>query len=671
MPNLQPINYLKPFTRFCCSIGQLPTSYMVSLTYEEQLLWLCNYLEKTVIPTINNNAEAVTELQNLYVQLKEYVDNYFTNLDVQTEINNKLDEMAEDGTLQTILLNYLNINKVYNTFQDVIQDVSHLYNNQKIKTNGFWTLNDTGSAYYIISNIQNNNILQIKLNDTLYANLVIDTNPINILKMGATPNLNTFDNTPIINNILNKGYQALIPENNFYCKNTIYVNIENSGIIGISSNSKLIAMPDFEGSTLILIFTENGDYYSRNKRLKNIGNFTLEGITSINAITIGGSNGSSQEGHVDCVNYKNIFITNFNSALYLNSHVYKSIFTNIITDKCNYALFTPTTQTDQNEATVMLNCGFFSGAIYSKMNINFIGCTLHFNHQQTTSNNITCYAYFNNCMCNFTDCHFEDINRNPTTSVLENVFVASESILTFNNPYMLITGTSQKINDSFFKTIVSSSITEGLIAKIIITNGNLKYLLARINKNNDNFTLCKGNIYISSFTRAIADAISSISYNIYDKTQDFYKGNNTVNSVIGYGSYAGATINFENNVVTITNPPSQTANTFGIFKKYNVNGHKAGIIHLDVETTNNSIRFTKRFKNPNEISSILFFDKEGNGINTDNAELYQNYANHIVANDYFSIPENCEYILFGFGGYGSNYQYPISFTINKAQLELI
>lgn len=97
------INSLKPFTRFCCSIGAIPSSYLVSMSYEEQLLWLCDYLQNTVIPTVNNNGQAVAELQGLYVQLKNYVDNYFTNLDVQEEINNKLDEMAENGELQAIL----------------------------------------------------------------------------------------------------------------------------------------------------------------------------------------------------------------------------------------------------------------------------------------------------------------------------------------------------------------------------------------------------------------------------------------------------------------------------------------------------------------------------------------------------------------------------------------
>ena len=103
--NLQDVEKLdyRPFTRFCMSIGAVPSSYLAGLSIEEQLLWLCSYLEKEVIPTVNNNGEAVEELQGLYVELKNYVDNYFDNLDVQEEINNKLDVMAEDGTLDQII----------------------------------------------------------------------------------------------------------------------------------------------------------------------------------------------------------------------------------------------------------------------------------------------------------------------------------------------------------------------------------------------------------------------------------------------------------------------------------------------------------------------------------------------------------------------------------------
>lgn len=129
MSDLKPIQGLRPFTKFCCTIGNLPASYLASMTYEEQLLWFCDYLQNTVIPTVNNNAEAVEELQNLYLQLKNYVDNYFTNLDVQNEINNKLDEMVEDGTLENIINQQI--------FGNINNDISNLKNTTNILSSNY------------------------------------------------------------------------------------------------------------------------------------------------------------------------------------------------------------------------------------------------------------------------------------------------------------------------------------------------------------------------------------------------------------------------------------------------------------------------------------------------------------------------------------------------------
>ena len=107
-----------PFKHLIMTIGELPTSFVDSMTYYELLAWLCNYVENTVIPAVNNNAEALEELQDKFVELKDYVDNYFDNLDVQDEINQKLDEMAEDGTLTNLIKAY--IDPIQEAFEESI-----------------------------------------------------------------------------------------------------------------------------------------------------------------------------------------------------------------------------------------------------------------------------------------------------------------------------------------------------------------------------------------------------------------------------------------------------------------------------------------------------------------------------------------------------------------------
>lgn len=79
------------------------------------LAWLCDFIEKTVIPAVNNNAEALEEVEKALVELKEYVDNYFESSDFQEMINNKLDEMAEDGTLGELIGQYIDENYVTKT----------------------------------------------------------------------------------------------------------------------------------------------------------------------------------------------------------------------------------------------------------------------------------------------------------------------------------------------------------------------------------------------------------------------------------------------------------------------------------------------------------------------------------------------------------------------------
>ena len=97
------VGKLPVITKFIYTLGVLPTSYLMSMTYQEQVTWLYNYLMTQVIPNINTTNAAVQELQTLYELLRQYVNDYFDNLDVQEEINNKLDIMASDGTLEEII----------------------------------------------------------------------------------------------------------------------------------------------------------------------------------------------------------------------------------------------------------------------------------------------------------------------------------------------------------------------------------------------------------------------------------------------------------------------------------------------------------------------------------------------------------------------------------------
>ena len=112
LENIETIE--SPFRRFVTTIGVFPTAFTDAMTYYECLAYLVKYLEDSVVPAVNENAEALKELQ-------DYVVHYFDNLDVQEEINNKLDDMVEKGTLQEIITDYIqdNVNCTFDTVVDI------------------------------------------------------------------------------------------------------------------------------------------------------------------------------------------------------------------------------------------------------------------------------------------------------------------------------------------------------------------------------------------------------------------------------------------------------------------------------------------------------------------------------------------------------------------------
>ena len=98
----------------------LPTVYDDSLSYYEILTKVVNYLNAVIQnvdslnESVDNTNSAFDDLQAYvntskntlimaYNKLQNYVNTYFDSLDVQEEINGKLDEMANDGSLSELL----------------------------------------------------------------------------------------------------------------------------------------------------------------------------------------------------------------------------------------------------------------------------------------------------------------------------------------------------------------------------------------------------------------------------------------------------------------------------------------------------------------------------------------------------------------------------------------
>lgn len=157
---------LPPFKAFLAS--NIPSVYDNTLSYYDELVKLIAYIEQEVVPNVNANTEGLK-------QLKSYVDNYFKNLDVQEEINNKLDEMAENGQLVEIIGAYLDANALigYPSVAD-LKAAANLIEGSYARTAGYYAPGDGGGALYIITSTADLNAKQELLDSGQYATLVVD-----------------------------------------------------------------------------------------------------------------------------------------------------------------------------------------------------------------------------------------------------------------------------------------------------------------------------------------------------------------------------------------------------------------------------------------------------------------------------------------------------------------
>ena len=245
------INYVSPFKKFCISVGNLPTAYLESMSYYESLTYLVNYLANNVIPALNNNGEVVEELQQKFTELKNYVDTYFENLDVQEEINNKLDEMAESGQLTDIIAQYLGLAGMI-TF-DTVADMKlaqNLVNGSKCCTLGYHNINDGGNALYKVRTVTNDDVVDemfiIELYDDNLVGELIIPEKINPLILGAYGDGTTDDL-----NILKTGLKYCIDNQKIlYIDKTYYIsdNLLNSNDYDTSGEQVYVKL-NIQGNT--------------------------------------------------------------------------------------------------------------------------------------------------------------------------------------------------------------------------------------------------------------------------------------------------------------------------------------------------------------------------------------------------------------------------------------
>ena len=121
---------------------------------------------------VRDNTSLTNDATDQFNELYTFVHDYFDNLDVQTEINNKLGQMAQDGTLSQLITPIISNEQV----PIFVNETSEMLENNKIyvliSTGHIWQYNgesfeDTGYTYGIPNQELSYNGITTDLNNAL------------------------------------------------------------------------------------------------------------------------------------------------------------------------------------------------------------------------------------------------------------------------------------------------------------------------------------------------------------------------------------------------------------------------------------------------------------------------------------------------------------------------
>lgn len=278
---------LERYIRTCACIGNIPSSYIDAMSYEEQILWLCKFLDEKVLPVINQNSKDIEDLQKL---------------DLQDEVNKKLEEMAEDGTLQEIMAEYLNVKAIFSFNNiDELKQATNLINGSFVETYGYNSNGDGGQAKYKVRTVTNlddiDDIIIIALHDE---NLVAELVPDKIMSAKQFGALNNDEDQSVkikkaLDYCISHKIETLILNGEYYISEKILMeNINNlsiiNGTIKVHETSEMLEngfnIFEFKNSSNIIIDNVKFIEINPEQRTRNlyVGGIKFDGCNNCRVI---------------------------------------------------------------------------------------------------------------------------------------------------------------------------------------------------------------------------------------------------------------------------------------------------------------------------------------------------------------------------------------------------
>ena len=264
------------------------------------------------------------EIETAFNNLQNWIDNYFDNLDVQEEINNKLDEMLEDGVLEQIIEQFIQSTAIW-CFDTVagMKSATNLINGSFAKTLGYYSVNDGGMSTYKIRTKTNDDIPNeydlISLYDENLVAEYIEDKVVNIKQLGYINTMTTAVQTSFLNYVFNKYKNILIKNENITINNSIQlidnqnIILDNSNIHNISIDNQIYIFNITEKSNISIKGIHSDLYFDKPSqpqqaciRIRNSHNININGLNLKSAggdgIIVAGSDNTTISSNINVSN---------------------------------------------------------------------------------------------------------------------------------------------------------------------------------------------------------------------------------------------------------------------------------------------------------------------------------------------------------------------------------
>ena len=244
--------FIPPFRRFVLQNFPFIEHDFDALTSYELWSKVVEYLNKVI-----HSQNELTEDMQQYI---DYINHYFDNLDVQEEINNKLDAMAESGELADIIAGYIELRGilVYDSVASM-KSADNLVDGSFVETYGFYEKGDGGGSKYKVREVTNldtvDEMYLIALADeNLVAELIIDATT-TIVNFGAKSD-RTEDIAPYWAKMLAKCGEVKLPKGRFLLQTPITIstsyNVKCDGNIYYDGNDYAFILANATSSTFAI-----------------------------------------------------------------------------------------------------------------------------------------------------------------------------------------------------------------------------------------------------------------------------------------------------------------------------------------------------------------------------------------------------------------------------------